>query len=259
MERQEPQPPDNAAGWDALADAYQQHVGWPDEDLSWGLRCPPEDELRLVTDVAPGAATVVLGCGGGQDLVALAGLGADPLIGVDPSARQLAHARQFLASVGLSARLLVSRAETMPDIADGGCDLVVSVQAMNYVEDLDSCVAEVRRILRPGGVFAFSVLHPADMSTADAAPHGWHTSWFQVQRDWVWDGLAERDVPLRSWFRSAADWFTALTDGGLVVERLIEPPPTQDRRWIERGWLDATTYAKLDRVPGSILVRATRP
>lgn len=260
-QRSDPAPsaPSAGAGWDVLADAYQREIGWPDDELTWGLRCPPERELGLLTDVVTDARTVVVGCGGGQDLVALAEAGAGALVGVDPSRRQLDHARRRLDAAGVDARLVAATAEDLQGLDDGTADLVVSVQALNYVGDLPGAVRELRRILRPGGVLAFSVLHPADVSTGDQPPYPWHTSWFTIERDWTWDGLAEVDVAFRSWFRSASEWFTALTEGGLLVERLLEPPPVDDRRWIERGWLDEATYAKLDVVPATILVRARRP
>jgi SAM-dependent methyltransferase len=252
-------PPDNVAAWDELAAAYQRWVGWPDDELAWGLACPPEAELRLVSDVVADARTVVLGCGGGQDLIALADLGAGPLIGVDPSTRQLDHARQRLAARGLAAELIPTTADDLRSVPDGWADLVVSVQALNYLPDPVGCFTEVARILRPGGHLAFSVLHPADVSTDDHAPFGWHTSWFEVERDWLWDGLAERDVVLRSWFRSASDWFTEVSAAGLVVERLLEPPAVSAAPWIDRGWLEAGADAKLAMVPATILLRARRP
>ncbi len=252
-------PPDIAGGWDVLADAYQREVGWPDDELAWGLRCPAERDLRLVSDVLPGADVLVLGCGGGQDLVALAALGAATLTGIDPSAAQLRHAAARLESAGLQARLVRTDATSLGAVGDATVDVVVAVQALDYVEHLDRCVAEVARVLRPGGVFACSVLHPADLSTDEGPPYGWHTSYFTSQRDWVWDGLADEDVPLRSWFRSPSVWFTTVTEGGLRVERLLEPAPIDDPRWIERGWLDECSSAKLELVPGSILLRARRP
>lgn len=251
--------PDNTSGWDRLADAYQREVGWPEDELCWGLRCPPEDELRLVSDVVGGADTVVLGCGGGQELVALARLGAATLVGVDPSAAQLAHAARRCTTAGVEAHLVTAGAEHLAALDTRSADLVVSVQALDYVADLAACFTEVRRILRPGGRLAFSVLHPADLSTDDAPPHGWHRSYFAEQRDWVWDGLTEEAVPLRSWFRSPAAWFTAATDAGLRVTRLLEPAPVDDPRWRELGWLDATTEAKLDLVPATIALTAVRP
>ncbi len=251
--------PDNRAAWDVLADAYQAHVGWPDDELTWGLRCPPERELRVVTDVAAGARTLVLGCGGGQDLIALHRLGAGPLVGLDLSARQLDHARRRLADAGVDAELVEAAADDLAWCTDASIDLVVSVQALDYVADADRLFAEVHRILRPGGVVAFSVLHPADLATDDVPPHGWRSSYFTTERDWVWDGLADEDPTLRSWVRSPAAWFTAVTGAGLQVERLLEPPPADDPGWIERGWLDADGYAKLELVPATIVLRARRP
>lgn len=251
--------PDNAAGWDRLADAYQAHVGWPDQALTWGFRCPPESDLQVLAGVTSGARTLVLGCGGGQDLVALARLDVGALVGIDPSARQLEHARARLDAAGLDAELVRARAEDLEAFDDASFDLVVSVQALNYVGDAARCFTEVRRVLEPGGTLAFSVMHPADALTSDSPPHGFERPWWDVASDWVWDDLAESDITFRSWFHSTAGWFTLVTGAGLVVDRIAEPPPVADRTWIDTGWLDERTYAKLDVVPGTIIVRAHRP
>lgn len=263
MSRDTPPPRDhvttNAHAWDRLSDAYQQHVGWPDDELTWGIRCPPETELGLVTDVVDGARTLVVGCGGGEDLVALARLGAGPLTGLDVSAEQLGHARTRCEDAGLDARLVQGDAGDLAGLPDAGFDLVVSVQALDYVADLPRCAGAIRRVLAPGGTLALSVLHPADLRTDAAAPYGWHGSYFGGPVAWTWDGLVEDAVDLVSWFRSPSTWFTTLTEAGLVVDRLLEPAPVDDRRWIDRGWLDEASYAKADLVPATICVRAHRP
>jgi SAM-dependent methyltransferase len=254
-----PLPEDNASGWDQLAEAYAAHVGWVDAELTWGLRCPPESDLGWVSDVVAGARTLVLGCGGGEDLVALARLGAEPLVGVDPSARQLTVARRRCRRADVAADLVRTGAEDLHGIGTATIDLVVSIQAFDYVADPGTVLGEVHRVLRPGGILAFSTLHPADVSTAGTPPYGWTASWFERERRWVWDGLVEADVPFTSWFRSASEWFTHCTDAGLTVERLLEPAPVEDRRWVTRGWLDESGYAKAEVVPATILVRARRP
>lgn len=250
--------PDPGAGWDRLAAGYQRDIGWPEDALTWGWRCPSEENLRLVCDDVAGADTLVVGCGGGQDLVALAAYGPASLVGVDPSREQLRHARALLSERGLDAGLEVARAEHLEGIADRSVDVAVSVQALNYVQDLEAAVAELRRVLRLDGVLAFSVMHPAEASTDDEPPYAWHTSWFTVARDWEWDGMSDEPIAFRSWFHAPSAWFTALTDGGFEVERLLEPAPVEDPRWIDRGWLDDASYAKLDLVPATILVRARR-
>jgi len=250
-------PPDNRAAWDALAGAYQEHVGWPDEALTWGFRCPPESELRVLGDLT-GARVLVLGCGGGQDLVALARMGAARLSGIDISDEQLVHAGARLAAAGRKARLVQGSADDLRRFRSGSVDVVASVQALNYVERLDRCFAEVYRVLVPGGRFAFSVLHAADASTAETHPHAWHRSYFAAQADWTWDGLTEDAVELRSWYPTVAGWATAMIDAGFELERLIEPAPIDDRSWIDRGWLDEASYAKLDLVPATLIVAGRR-
>lgn len=250
-------PDGNARSWDTLADAYQHEVGWPEDDLAWGIRCPRESQLAVLAGAS--GATLVLGCGGGQDLVALARLGLGPLTGLDASPRQLAHARMRLAAHDLEADLVESDAADLSRFAADSFAMVVSVQALDYVGDAAACFGHIARVLRPGGTLAFSVVHPADAATAETTPFGWEHSYFDVEREWVWDGLADADPVLRSWYRSPADWFTLVTGAGLVVDRLLEPPPSPDPWWHESGWVDADGWAKLDRVPGTIVVRARRP
>lgn len=250
--------PDNAAAWDALAAAYDREVGWPEQELAWGIRCPPESRLDVIGDVVAGATTTVLGCGGGQDLLALHRLGAGPLTGIDPSAAQLERARERLGAAGVQARLLHGDDRRLDGLEAAHADLVVSVQALDYVADLDRCLRRIANVLRPGGVFAMSVLHPADVSTEDTPPHGWHTSYHQEERDWWWDELTEAPVLLRSWFRSPSAWFTAVTGAGLVVERMLEPAPGPPEPWLQRGWIDEASSAKLELVPSTFVLRARR-
>lgn len=254
-----PGTPDNAAAWDTLAASYDHEVGWPERELAWGIRCPPESQLRVISDVVSGATTTVVGCGGGQDLVALHRLGATNLTGIDPSSAQLERARDRLDNAGVPGRLLLGDDRRLNKLAAGHADLVVTVQALDYVEDLERCLGGVARALRPGGVFAMSVLHPADVSTADTPPYGWHTSYHREERDWSWDGLSDEPVVLRSWFRSPSAWFTAASDAGLVVERMLEPAPGPADPWVERGWLDDASSAKLELVPSTFVLRARRP
>lgn len=128
---------------------------------------PPESEQKVLGEIG-GKRAIVLGCGGGQDLVALARLGATELVGVDASAVQLEHARTLLDAENVRARLLEQSISDVSAIADESFDLAVSIHALTYVERADACLREVHRILTKGGTFGMSVHHPIDASTRDS-------------------------------------------------------------------------------------------
>jgi ubiquinone/menaquinone biosynthesis C-methylase UbiE len=88
--------------------------------------------------------TLDLGTGTGRDLPLLPA-GAAP-VAVDPHPANLAVARRRAPGVPL----VVARAEALP-FRDGVFDTVVSGLVLCSVEDPGAALAEVRRVLRPGG------------------------------------------------------------------------------------------------------------
>lgn len=94
-----------------------------------------------------------LGCGTGLMGVATAPL-ARQLVGVDLSAKMLEKAK----ARNLYQRLLqADLASMMKNEAPASFDVIFSADVFVYVGKLDEVTAEARRLLRPGGVFAFSI------------------------------------------------------------------------------------------------------
>lgn len=116
---------------------------------------PKEDSPLTVLDVA---------CGDGYLLwlVASSRERAATLIGLDISQGELTAARRRL---GQGATLILGRAQAMP-LPEGSADFVLSHMALMLMDDLDSVITEVRRVLRPGGVFSFIVGAKPPPSTA---------------------------------------------------------------------------------------------
>jgi ubiquinone/menaquinone biosynthesis C-methylase UbiE len=92
-----------------------------------------------------------LGCGDGPLFVALERAGlideALPVYAVDLEAARLVHVSDRFPWI----RTVVASAERVPEIADGSLDAVVSTMVMEHVPDEGAYLAEIRRILRPGG------------------------------------------------------------------------------------------------------------
>lgn len=249
-------PATNETAWDRISAAYQARYRLPEDRLAWGVWCPDESELRLLRDVR-GARAVVLGCGGGQDCVALARMGAAQVTGIDPSREQLAHARRLLAKHGVKARLLRTSAEDLAAIPSASQDLVVSIHALNYVEDIHLCFAEVFRVLMPGGLLAFSVQHPMDAMTDDDPPYTPIKPYHAVEVEWEWQyPEADLQAGFRSWFRTAGEWFNALAGAGFRVERLLEPPPPE--RPPENGFEERYPIDKARIIPQTLIFTARK-
>jgi ubiquinone/menaquinone biosynthesis C-methylase UbiE len=76
------------------------------------------------------------------------------VVAVDPDPFMLARARKRARRLGRDPDFVRAAAEALP-FADGSFDTVVATLVFCSVLDPDRALAEVRRVLRPGGTFRF--------------------------------------------------------------------------------------------------------
>jgi 2-polyprenyl-6-hydroxyphenyl methylase/3-demethylubiquinone-9 3-methyltransferase len=110
-----------------------------------------------------GKAVLDLGCAGGFMAEAMARRGA-VVTGVDPAAKAVAAARRHAEAEGLDIRYDVGVGEALP-YADAAFDAVVCVDVLEHVSDLNRVLAEVRRVLKPGGWFLFDTINRNPLAT----------------------------------------------------------------------------------------------
>lgn len=110
---------------------------------------------RTFAALEPRAGAVLLdvGCGTGEDVLALAALvrPGGRAIGADASEAMVAEARRRAGEAGEpAAEFLVSDAAAL-DLPDGAADACRAERVLQHVEDPARAVAEMARVVRPGG------------------------------------------------------------------------------------------------------------
>jgi SAM-dependent methyltransferase len=202
--------------------------------MGWGVWHLPESRLRILGDVE-GKDVLELGCGAGRWSVALARRGAR-VVGLDLSPARLEQARRVMDLAGVEFPLLEASAEAVP-LPSGSFDIVFCDWGAMTFADPYRTVPEVARLLRPGGLFAFSHASPIKALCQDRRTgrltRRLRYDYFDLYRVPFLDG-EEFQLPYGEWIRLFAA-------NDLLVTDLFEPPPPRDDRTTyltkeERAW-----------------------
>jgi SAM-dependent methyltransferase len=161
----------------------------------------------LVAGLTPGRA-LDAGCGTGRHARHLVDLGHE-VLGVDVTPEMLSRAADNVPE----ATFVESDLREIP-AQDESFDLVVCGLALAHLADLDGGVAELARVLKPGGRLVASVIHPFQ------AHLGWHASFA--------DAGGRRGF-IRERTHTHADYLAAFRSAGLKVRNCVEPELTADQ------------------------------
>ena len=152
----------------AMRDIWRQVYGedYPEEADPYGfITLTALARVAHLVGVAEGDTLADLGCGrGGPGLWVARETGAC-LIGVDLSPVAANQARERIPDFGLGSRAAFRAADFCDTgIDDASCHGVMSIDMVWLLPDKAAAMAEVHRILRPGGRFAFTTWVPRDGS-----------------------------------------------------------------------------------------------
>jgi SAM-dependent methyltransferase len=184
----------------------------------------------------PGERILDLGCGDGRLTARLTAAGAN-VVGVDASAAMVRAAK----ALGVTA--VEASAEKLP-YSDASFDAVFSNAALHWVRDQDAMMAEVLRVLKPGGRFVAEMGGHGNIAAIRVAliavleRHGF--------------GGTEDGV---NYYPTPEGYTRRLEQHGFKVERMgLIPRPTPLEKGGMAGWLNTFRRGVLDKLP-----EASRP
>jgi SAM-dependent methyltransferase len=184
-----------------------------------------------------------LGCGNGFVLENLRPhLAAGRIAGLDISPAMLRAAAIRLAGVATPCEWVEGSADDLSAFADDSFDRVMATYMMHYVPDINLCLAEVRRVLRPDGAFLLTTNRPDSM-----------LEMFHVH----YDALRSMKAPSRL-FKATPKCRVSLTNGMSYVKEYfdnIDLVTWQD----QLRFTEATPYMEFYRVGQKYCCAASEP
>jgi ubiquinone/menaquinone biosynthesis C-methylase UbiE len=219
----------SAEVWTRLAragyDVYRNHINAP-------------AFLAMLPEVR-GRSGLDIGCGEGYNTRLIADRGAR-MTAIDISPKFIAAARELEEQEPHGIRYEIASAVALP-FPDGAFEFAVSTMVLMNIPEADRAIAEAHRVIRPGGFFQFSILHPF-LSTPFHKKYrdengkevgyiiggyfeedsGRILEWlFGAAPPQVRAGL--RPFRLVEFHRTLSWWFNTLIGAGFRIERIHEP------------------------------------
>lgn len=194
--------------------------------------------LRILPDIN-GLAGIDVGCGEGGNTRRLAELGA-LMQGIDIAPTFLHHAQESEDQSPLGIRYRYGDATAL-DEPDGAFDFATAFMSLMDVPQPEQAIAEIFRILKPGGFLQFSILHPCfvppvtkTLRGEDGLSYGRMVGDYFRQTDgdietWTFGQMPQdmratlEPFQVPRFHRTLSNWINTLCRAGFVIEEMNEP------------------------------------
>ena len=212
------------ARYDEIADFYDATAGQAITD-------PATAELLRLSGDVDGMRVLDAACGQGRVARELARRGAH-VTGVDISAALLAKARE-LETEQVPGISYVRADVCAPGVLAGReFDAAVCNYGLSDIDNLDGVLATITRLVRPGGWFVFSILHPCFPGWDRDAPSSWPPDLGYFREGWWLASNPGFRGKVGSQHRMLSTYLNGLARHGLALEEAAEPVPGPE--WAQR-------------------------
>lgn len=239
-----------------MSSSYDEHSEWYDSVVRSGtiVQDAAINALRDLSGDVTDRRICDLGCGQGVAARAFADRGAR-VVGIDTSAKLLAIARSEEATHPRRIEYMQMDAANLAALPADSFDAVICNMALMDIADLVGTSTSVHRVLKRGGWFAFTIMHPcfqtpdSHWTTDDGATGRLVRGYFAEQR---WN--SERGTGMRTRVgaihRTLSTYLNTFSAAGLAPQKLAEPCLPRESGKLEPAY---------DVVPAILAARFLKP
>jgi len=227
-------------------EAWETHAQWWQDGHTDGADPEYVEQIVPIVRTALEGSRVVLDIGAGEGQLArdLTEHGAQ-VTGLDPSVAQLRTALQRAG--GPTYALGAAAALPFADVAFDG---VLACLVFEHITEMEAAMAEIGRVLQPGGRFVLILNHPL-MQSPDS---GWIDDYILEEQYWrigpylpvdIREETLDKGVTLPFVHRPTSAYLNAMFANGFVVDGFDEPAPAAG--FLERApeYSDQSAYPRI--------------
>jgi len=226
--------------YEALADDYNAMIETKPHNAYYD-----RPAVQSLVPGVSGKAILDAGCGSGVYAAWLINKGA-MVTAIDASEKMLSHAKNRLGNK--AELILANMEEPLSFLQNESFDGVLSSLAIAYVHDHYALFKEFSRVLKTNGWFIFSTDHPFFNYEFFKLDNYFETTLIE----YTWKGFGKL-VNMPSYYHSLGSLTGALNDSGFVIEKILEPKPTEDFKIN-----DERNYNELMKFPSFICMKARK-
>lgn len=227
----------NKNAWDSKASVWNKFIDASFDTFEYAdKKYENEDDFKLIGNVK-GKSVLEIGCGGAFNGINLAKQGAI-VSGLDLSEEQIKIAAKNAENQGVKIDLFQESMENLSVFKSNSFDIVISIMAIMYVSDIKQVFKEVKRILKPNGVFIYSTEHPIYDAVLDNQFKDVNSCNISYYDEWEnhFKWKPEDEYEFVEFIRPLSTHINAISEASLFIEKFIELKPihaakTQNELW----------------------------
>ena len=218
--------------WEKEADLYSQLLITQTSDVHFGVGIPGNQDLGLISSCSDRRRALDIGCGSGENAIALSSLGYD-VLGVDASARQIQLATNRASQLANAPSFEVCPAESIRFL-QGAFSLIISVGVLHFCSNLSGIMRIIQSKLESQGQLILSLPHPVDMisdyleldADIDVRLSSYYPSGQLIRGSRYWrkfGGAKFTGYEFNEYVYTISDIINMTVDTGLRIDAFLEP------------------------------------